>query len=372
MPYFPRPRFLGPLHACIALALVGTGLTATACTETITNLHYCSNTNGDGYCEQHHPGEELHCVLAATSCWDQMLTPEQRSNPDFDGCVASMPEPECHSPCGGQQSADEAVGCYGPPEGTGTGGTDDSPSTGGNTGLDDGTWTDGGGSEETTDSDEGSTGEPDPCGNEILDPGEECDPTVFEAVSCESLGLGPGMLECTALCELDLTGCGERGCGNDERDGMELCDGTDLVGFDCTTFGFDDGTLACADDCSAFDTTACIGCGDGMRNGGEECDGSDLDGQTCDSLGIIGGGASLSCTAGCTFDFSGCIGCGDGMVNGTEECDGLDLDGETCASQGIIGVGAPSPARARRCALPSGRIKKKLQSARESPDGEEV
>jgi len=112
------------------------------------------------------------------------------------------------------------------------------------------------------------------CGNNILDPGEECDGTA---------GVGPNQV-CLPDCTLeDLTYCGdgikqspnEVGSGGPNNDGYEDCDGIDGVGLN----------QACSPDCTLINLTYC---GDGIKqspndaltggpnnDGYEECDGSD-------------------------------------------------------------------------------------------------
>ena len=46
------------------------------------------------------------------------------------------------------------------------------------------------------------------CGNGKIDPGETCDGMDFGGATCQSLGLGAGMLACTASCHIVASGCG--------------------------------------------------------------------------------------------------------------------------------------------------------------------
>jgi formylglycine-generating enzyme required for sulfatase activity len=48
---------------------------------------------------------------------------------------------------------------------------------------------------------------PNPCGNGSLDPGEECDGSDLQGLTCEALGHVPGTLACSATCTLDDAGC---------------------------------------------------------------------------------------------------------------------------------------------------------------------
>jgi len=84
--------------------------------------------------------------------------------------------------------------------------------------------------------------EPDCCGNEILEDGEECD---------------DGNIEDTDAC-LD---CVLAFCGDGVRHvGEEVCDGDELETDDCADVLGDDfvGVLTCAEGC-AYDTSACVG-----------------------------------------------------------------------------------------------------------------
>ncbi len=94
-------------------------------------------------------------------------------------------------------------------------------------------------------------------------------------------------------------------CGNDGVDPGEDCDGRDLAGNDCAGLGFVDGTLACNPDCT-FDTSGCSSCGDDVADPGEDCDGMDLAGSTCGSLGMGFTAGTLACDGTCVFDTSGC------------------------------------------------------------------
>lgn len=123
-------------------------------------------------------------------------------------------------------------------------------------------------------------------------------------------------------------------CGNEEIEPGEECDGSDLGAESCVSLGFVSGTLACTPACT-FDTSACSNCGNGVADAGEDCDGADLGGQTCEDLGFASG--SLSCSGACTYDTSACSNCGNGTIETGEACDGANLAGQTCQSQGFSG-----------------------------------
>lgn len=56
----------------------------------------------------------------------------------------------------------------------------------------------------------GSSGTP-RCGNDVLDPGEQCDLSNLNERLCTSLGFAGGILKCQSNCTLDTSGCS--GCG---------------------------------------------------------------------------------------------------------------------------------------------------------------
>jgi len=149
------------------------------------------------------------------------------------------------------------------------------------------------------------------CGDGLIDqPGEACDGAVPASLTCQSLGLGPGTLACSAQCTLVTSGCTAAPvCGDNLRNQpFEICDGTDLAAQTCKTQGFASGNLACATDCKSFNVSSCNAapsCGDGVVNQPSEvCDLSDLRGQSCLSLGL--GGGTLRCAPDCNFDTSQC------------------------------------------------------------------
>lgn len=81
------------------------------------------------------------------------------------------------------------------------------------------------------------------CGDNALDPEEECDGFDFGFVDCASLGFGDGILACTGDCKYDTTQCGTEICD----DGID----NDLdIAIDCA-----DATCAsspgCQDSCAS-------------------------------------------------------------------------------------------------------------------------
>jgi len=168
---------------------------------------------------------------------------------------------------------------------------------------------------------------PSPCGNGVVDVGEQCDATELGGQSCSSVvGLLHGALACVD-CLLDTTGC--HTCGDGLVQPVEQCDGSELAGQSCTGLGFVSGALGCSATCE-LDLSACIqGCGNGVIESPEACDGSDLGGQSCVDLGYWRG--QLRCGPGCALDLSGCSGtCGDGVLDPGEDCDAASFGDQSC------------------------------------------
>jgi len=109
------------------------------------------------------------------------------------------------------------------------------------------------------------------CGDNNIEPGEECDDgNLVDADGC------------SANCELELLNC-----GNNIKEGLEICDGNDLNGKTCQDYGYSDPeTLTCNVNCLDFDVSGCnYVCGDNNLEPDEECDdGNLIDGDGCDSL----------------------------------------------------------------------------------------
>ena len=93
----------------LALSL-GSALT---CVTQEPNLDYCATVNGDLFCRTRHPQVAPYCVLGSSACVETEASP-YAENPNFDGCIATIPDPECHSPCGGEESFYEESSCFQP------------------------------------------------------------------------------------------------------------------------------------------------------------------------------------------------------------------------------------------------------------------
>ncbi|MEM9453451.1 MAG: DUF4215 domain-containing protein [Myxococcota bacterium] len=181
------------------------------------------------------------------------------------------------------------------------------------------------------------------CGNDLVEPNEQCDGNEFDGVTCADYAPGGttvsgGNLTCTGSCMMiDSSAC--TFCGDNMADApAEDCDGADLGAVTCDDFAPlnttpSGGTPACSLTCTG-EIGTCSYCGDGTAAGTEECDDLDFAGATCVTEGF--GSGDLSCTADCLFDRSTCVdGCGNGVQENAEECDGDDFDGASCTDLGI-------------------------------------
>ncbi len=172
----------------------------------------------------------------------------------------------------------------------------------------------------------------DSCGDDFLDPGEDCDGAALNGATCTSLGYynADGALRCRANCTFNTSECGGH-CGDSVIDGDdgEQCEGANLQGASCASLNFSrGGLLACGADCR-YDYSQCLStCGDGNREPDEGCD---------DGNGAAGDGCSPTCTAEpgwtCTTDtHSVCTPiCPDGLTwCGEGDCADLFNDPARC------------------------------------------
>jgi len=175
----------------------------------------------------------------------------------------------------------------------------------------------------------------DSCGDDFMDPGEECDGTDLGGLDCLSVGgYDPdAQLSCNPDCTLNRTSCGSF-CGDGivDTEHGERCDSGNLNGQSCQSLNFTGGALTCDDASCDLDTRGCTTlCGNGLVETGEPCDdGNELDGDGCDSACVIEEG--FYCEGGSPSD-CGPV-CGDLSVVGDETCDGENLDGQSCVTLG--------------------------------------
>lgn len=191
------------------------------------------------------------------------------------------------------------------------------------------------------------------CGNNILEPPEECDDN--------NLVNGDG---CSASCTIELCGDGDVDFGEECDDGNLIdgdgCDGIcdiEFCGDGAINNGggeeCDDGNFNSGDGCSS----TCLdeicgnsrvdfgeGCDDGNLVAGDGCDGSCQIEPDCGNGAVEAG---EECDDGNLVDGDGCDEqcvdelCSDGIVNdgGIEECDDGDLDdGDGCSSVCLLEV----------------------------------
>ncbi len=189
-----------------------------------------------------------------------------------------------------------------------------------------------------------------PCGNGVIDKGEQCDGRAFGNESCQSMvGAGSvGQLLCTSDCKISTAYCSApSSCGNGIVNQGEVCDGTNLKSETCeSVVGMGStGTLRCASNCVNFDVSGCTAasaCGNGVVEPGEVCDGARLNDKTCATEVGPGSTGTLKCAENCMgYITSSCTAsttCGNGVIDGSELCDGTLLNGATCESE--VGPGS--------------------------------
>lgn len=154
--------------------------------------------------------------------------------------------------------------------------------------------------------------------------------------NCNSLGFDGGRIACTADCKLNTSGCNappapaapvrevvkQVGCGNDQLDPGEECDSPpDNSGYFtkvCNDLGFDGGRIACTSECK-LNTSGC-------NPKSKSCS----EGWICQSpyakvyqyANCVLGNQSIYCANGCLE--GACVlkpVCGNGKLEGEEKCD---------------------------------------------------
>jgi cysteine-rich repeat protein len=199
------------------------------------------------------------------------------------------------------------------------------------------------------------------CGNDVLDPGEDCEDG--------NLGAGDG---CDPSCHYESDPY--RNCGNGRIDPGEVCDdGNRRSGDGCDDKCCSEGCFACTLGCIA--PRKC-GCGNRMLESGEECDdGNTLPGDGCNQFcrkesptcgnGVLDPGEQCDdgnrvngdgCDAGCRFDPPdlicklGASVCADGEVTGKETCDdGNVFGGDGCSPKCSVEPGYFCPTPGKPC-----------------------
>jgi fibro-slime domain-containing protein len=189
-----------------------------------------------------------------------------------------------------------------------------------------------------------------PCGNGIIDPGEQCDD--FNAMS------GDG---CSASCQLE-TGfvCPRVGapcihlvyCGDGVVEPPEQCDdGNSIPGDGCSGTCQTEPNFVCTTPGQLCTST--IICGDGVVEGNEACD----DGTTTGTAGCSADCSQVNpgwtCPAGggqCTM--APVPMCGDASLDPGEQCDdGNTADGDGCSSMCLVEAGYTCPMPGMKCTL---------------------
>ena len=85
-----------------------------------------------------------------------------------------------------------------------------------------------------------NTSKGDRCGDNIIDPGEECDGYDRGGAYCQMLGYYGGRLSCNDDCTLNINSCAANGsCGDGvvQMD-FEECEGENLTGDTCVSVGY--------------------------------------------------------------------------------------------------------------------------------------
>jgi hypothetical protein len=215
------------------------------------------------------------------------------------------------------------------------------------------------------------------CGDEILDPGEECDTTLPPMMDCVRLGYAGGQLACAASCTLDYSGCGDAASSTDDdpdpdSDPTACPEGSSLACYEGAVWSYSCGQrTAKSKDCGTSGPTGESFCmGDSLYILHEEvgCDVDQCTSQTAPKL-------QKTCTNGCangscvecspSQDYYSCSGgdvywydacglpsglkqdCGSGScINGAcVECGDGEVDVQGCDP----GVYCPPGDRTRQC-----------------------
>lgn len=210
---------------------------------------------------------------------------------------------------------------------------------------------------------EGEIFEDSECGDGLLSPGRQCDGLNINVLDCSTINDAylSGLLSCSNDCMLDMSSCViAPKCNDGILQPGEECDPA-LFNLECSDFGsFKSGDAFCDENCK-IDTSKCsyerVGCGDGILQPGEQCDfntNSDLVGLRCSDIGKKGS-EEIVCSSDCMYEIGLCedepiteIYCGNGLIDEElgEQCEpgmiakscrdlGFNVDGyPSCFSQG--------------------------------------
>lgn len=168
------------------------------------------------------------------------------------------------------------------------------------------------------------------CTNEVLDPGEQCNPTVCYRGAC-----GPDLPGCSDTCQLMGSRVGGSVCGNGAIGDGEACDDGNRVSGD-----------GCSADClheGSFPVRAL--CGNGTLEPGETCERVapylPWPSPACNETTCLKTGTVACAAAG----DPNC--CGNGTTDAAEDCDdGNTVNGDGCSNRCLLegsSAGYPAP-----------------------------